>query len=143
VVGGSAKAGQQLITKFLSNMPKLKKLRENVARWSKDGTIPALDGRRLHIRSEHAAVNTLLQGAGAIICKQWLVHITERIRKSGIDAKLVASIHDEYQFEVAKKDAQRFGKITKDAMQETEKTLKVRCPLDCEFKIGPTWSETH
>ena len=143
VVGGSAKAGQQLITKFLSNMPKLKKLRDNVAKWSKDGTIPALDGRLLHIRSEHAAVNTLLQGAGAIICKQWLVHITERIHKSGVDAKLVASIHDEYQFEVAKKDAQRFGQITKDAMQETEKTLKVKCPLDCEFKIGTTWSETH
>ena len=143
VVGGSAKAGQQLITKFLSNIPKIKKLRDNVAKWSKDGTIPALDGRLLHIRSEHAAVNTLLQGAGAIICKQWLVHITERIRKSGVDAKLVASIHDEYQFEVAKKDAQRFGQITKDAMQETEKTLKVKCPLDCEFKIGKTWSETH
>jgi len=143
VVGGSAKAGQQLITKFLSNMPNLKKLRDNVAKWSKDGTIPALDGRLLHIRSEHAAVNTLLQGAGAIICKQWLVHITERIRKSGVDAKLVASIHDEYQFEVAKKDAQRFGQITKDAMQETQRTLKVRCPLDCEYKIGTTWSETH
>ena len=143
VVGGSSKAGQQLITKFLSNMPNLKKLRDDVAKWCKGGTIPALDGRLLHIRSEHAALNTLLQGAGAIICKQWLVHITQRIRNSGIDAKLVASIHDEYQFEVAKKDAQRFGKITKDAMQETEKTLKVRCPLDCEYKIGKTWSETH
>ncbi len=143
VVGGSSKAGQQLIAKFLSNMPKLKKLRDDVAKWCKGGTIPALDGRLLHIRSEHAALNTLLQGAGAIICKQWLVHITERIRNSGIDAKLVASIHDEYQFEVAKKDAQRFGKITKDAIQETEKTLKVRCPLDCEYKIGKTWSETH
>jgi DNA polymerase I-like protein with 3'-5' exonuclease and polymerase domains len=97
----------------------------------------------LHIRSEHAEVNTLLQGAGAIICKQWLVHITERISKSGVDAKLVASIHDEYQFEVAKKDAQRFGKITKDAMKDTEKTLKVKCPLDCDFKIGTTWMETH
>ena len=143
VVGGSSKAGQQLITKFLSNMPKLKKLRDDVAKWCKGGTIPALDGRLLHIRSEHAALNTLLQGAGAIICKQWLVHITQRIRKSGVDAKLVASIHDEYQFEVAKKDAQRFGQITKDAMQETQHTLKVRCPLDCEYKIGTTWSETH
>jgi DNA polymerase I-like protein with 3'-5' exonuclease and polymerase domains len=143
VVGGSSKAGQQLITKFLSNMPKLKKLRDDVAKWCKGGTIPALDGRLLHIRSEHAALNTLLQGAGAIICKQWLVHITQRIRKSGVDAKLVASIHDEYQFEVAKKDAQRFGQITKDAMQETQRTLKVRCPLDCEYKIGTTWSETH
>ena len=143
VVGGNAKRGQQLIATFLSNMPKLKKLRDDVAKWSKDGTIPALDGRLLHIRSEHAAVNTLLQGAGAIICKQWLVHITERIRKSGVDAKLVASIHDEYQFEVAKKDATKFGQITKDAMKETEKTLNVRCPLDCEFKVGTTWSETH
>ena len=143
VVGGSSKAGQQLITKFLSNMPKLKKLRDDVAKWCKGGTIPALDGRLLHIRSEHAALNTLLQGAGAIICKQWLVHITQRIRKSGVDAKLVASIHDEYQFEVAKKDAKRFGQITRDAMIETQRTLKVRCPLDCEYKIGTTWSETH
>jgi DNA polymerase I-like protein with 3'-5' exonuclease and polymerase domains len=143
VVGGSAKAGQQLITKFLFNMPKLKELRENVVEASQIGTILALDGRLLHIRADYASLNTLLQGAGAIICKQWLVHITERIRKSGVDAKLVASIHDEYQFEVAKKDAIKFGQITKDAMKETEKTLNVKCPLDCDFKIGTTWSETH
>ena len=143
VVGGSAKEGQELITKFLSNMPNLKKLKDNVVRWSKNNTIKALDGRLLHIRSEHAALNTLLQGAGAIICKQWLVHITQQIRKLDVDAKLVASIHDEYQFEVAKKDAESFGQITKDAMQETQRTLKVRCPLDCEYKIGTTWSETH
>ena len=143
VVGGSAKAGQQLITKFLSNMPKLKELRENIIEASQVGTISALDGRLLHIRADYASLNTLLQGAGAIICKQWLVHIMERIRKSGVDAKLVASIHDEYQFEVSKKDAKEFGKITKDAMKETEKTLDVKCPLDCEFKIGTTWMETH
>ena len=143
VIGGSAKAGQQLITKFLFNMPKLKELRENVVEASQIGTILALDGRLLHIRADYASLNTLLQGAGAIICKQWLVHITERIRKSGVDAKLVASIHDEYQFEVAKKDANKFGQITKDAMKETEKTLNVKCPLDCDFKIGTTWSETH
>jgi len=143
VVGGSAKAGQQLITKFLTNMPKLKELRENVVEASQVGTIEALDGRLLHIRADYASLNTLLQGAGAIICKQWLVHITERIHRSGVDAKLVASIHDEYQFEVAKKDANKFGQITKDAMKETEKTLDVKCPLDCDFKIGTTWMETH
>ena len=143
VVGGGTGKGQKLITKFLSNMPKLKKMRDNISEACKKGTLPALDGRLLHIRSEHAAVNTLLQGAGAIICKQWLVHIMERVHRAGVDVKLVASIHDEYQFEVAKKDAQRFGQITKDAMQDTEKTLKVKCPLDCEFKIGTTWSETH
>ena len=143
VVGGGALAGQRLISKFLGSMPKLKELRENVVEASQTGTIKALDGRLLHIRADYASLNTLLQGAGAIICKQWLVHITERIHKSGVDAKLVASIHDEYQFEVAKKDATKFGQITKDAMKETEKTLNIKCPLDCEFKIGTTWSETH
>ena len=143
VVGGSAKEGQKLITKFLSNMPKLKELRDNVIEASQVGTIRALDGRLLHIRADYASLNTLLQGAGAIICKQWLVDISKRIRDSGLDAKSVASIHDEYQFEVAKKDATKFGKITKDAMKDTEKTLNVKCPLDCDFKIGTTWMETH
>ena len=143
VVGGGVLTGQRLIAKFLRNMPQLRKLRENVVEASRSGTIVALDGRLLHIRADYASLNTLLQGAGAIICKQWLVHIMERIHKSGVDAKLVASIHDEYQFEVSKKDAKEFGKITKDAMKETERTLDVKCPLDCEFKIGTTWMETH
>jgi len=143
VVGGGVLTGQRLIAKFLRNMPQLRKLRENVVEASRSGTIVALDGRLLHIRADYASLNTLLQGAGAIICKQWLVHIMERIHKSGVDAKLVASIHDEYQFEVSKKDAKEFGKITKDAMKETGRTLDVKCPLDCEFKIGTTWMETH
>ena len=143
VVGGNARVGQQLTSKFLSNMPKLKTLRDNVTEAAETGTIKALDGRRLHIRSPHASLNTLLQGAGAIVCKQWLVYMDERIRKSGVDVKLVASVHDEYQFEVAKKDVERFGQITKDAMIETTSTLGMRCPLDCEYKAGTTWKETH
>jgi DNA polymerase I-like protein with 3'-5' exonuclease and polymerase domains len=143
VVGAGAKRGQSLISNFLKNMPNLKRLRDNITEASKSGTVKGLDGRQLHIRSPHASLNTLLQGAGAIICKQWLVHIDERIRKSGIDARLVASVHDEYQFEVAKKDIKSFGWITKQAMQETTQTLKMKCPLDCEYKVGNTWAETH
>ena len=143
VVGGNARVGQQLTSKFLSNMPKLKTLRDNVTEAAETGTIKALDGRRLHIRSPHASLNTLLQGAGAIVCKQWLGYMDERIRKSGVDVKLVASVHDEYQFEVDKKDVERFGQITKDAMIETTSTLGMRCPLDCEYKAGTTWKETH
>ena len=143
VVGKGPAAGQMLIKKFLERTPALKRLRENVVRWSKGGTIPALDGRLLHIRSEHAALNTLLQGAGAIICKQWLVHIMERVIKADLDVRLVASIHDEYQFEVAIPDVNRFCKLTKEAMTQTQKTLGVKCELDCDYKVGKTWAETH
>jgi len=143
VVGSDVKTGQILTSRFLKNMPKLKILRDNIIEASHTGTIKALDGRHLHIRAEYASLNTLLQGAGAIICKQWLVHMDERIRAKGIDAKLVASVHDEYQFEVSKKDTTIFGQITKDAMKDTEATLDVKCPLDCEYKVGNTWAETH
>ena len=143
VVGKGPAAGQMLIKKFLERTPALKRLRENVVRWSKGGTIPALDGRLLHIRSEHAALNTLLQGAGAIICKQWLVHIMERVIKAGLNVRLVASIHDEYQFEVAIPDVNRFCNLTKEAMTQTQKTLGVKCELDCDYKVGKTWADTH
>ena len=143
VVGAGARRGQQLITNFLRNMPQLKRLRDNITEASAVGTVKALDGRQLHIRSSHASLNTLLQGAGAIVCKQWLVHMDERIRSKGIDAKLVASVHDEYQFEVSKKDTEVFGQITKDAMKDTDVTLDMRCSLDCEYKVGNTWAETH
>ena len=75
------------------------------------------------------ALNTLLQGAGAVVCKLWLINMNKRIQASGVDAKLVASIHDEYQYEVSKKDVQKFGSITKDAMKDTEQQLQMKCQI--------------
>ena len=143
IVGGGPGKGQKLISKFLSNMPALRTLRSNIQEAAQEGSIKGLDGRRLMIRSEHAALNTLLQGAGAIVCKKWLVEIDKRVRNSGLDAKLVASVHDEYQFEVAKPDINRFTKITKDAMYQTQKEFSFKCDLDSDYKIGNNWAETH
>jgi DNA polymerase I-like protein with 3'-5' exonuclease and polymerase domains len=143
IVGKGAKEGQQLIDRFLSNMPALKRVRDGVTKAGMRGKIKGIDGRLLHVRSPHAALNTLLQGAGAVVCKLWLVNMNKRIQSTGVDAKLVASIHDEYQYEVAKKDVKKFGSITKDAMKDTEQQLQMKCPLDNEWKEGTTWAETH
>ena len=143
IVGKGAKEGQQLIDRFLSNMPALKRVRDGVTKAGMRGKIKGIDGRLLHVRSPHAALNTLLQGAGAVVCKLWLVNMNKRIQSTGVDAKLVASIHDEYQYEVAKKDVQKFGSITKDAMKDTQQQLQMKCPLDNEWKEGTTWAETH
>ena len=143
IVGKGAKEGQQLIDRFLSNMPALKRVRDGVTKAGMRGKIKGIDGRLLHVRSPHASLNTLLQGAGAVVCKLWLVNMNKRIQSTGVDAKLVASIHDEYQYEVAKKDIKKFGSITKDAMKDTEQQLQMKCPLDNEWKEGTTWAETH
>ena len=143
IVGGNKDHGQALIDRFLSNMPALARVRSNVQSAAEQGRIKGIDGRVLRIRSPHSALNTLIQGAGASICKDWLVNMIQRISSTGLDAKLVASIHDEYQFEVAKGDVKRFGSITREAIRDTEHKLKFNCPLDSTWKDGETWTMTH
>ena len=142
IVGGGKTEGKKVISKFMTNMPSLKTLRDKVDRVAKTGFIRAIDGRLLKVRQFHASMNLLLQGAGAIICKEWLRQITLKMQQ-GYDYKLVASIHDEYQFEVRKDQAKEFGELTKQAMKLVQKELNVQCPLDSEYKIGKNWYETH
>ncbi len=143
IVGGNKDHGVALTARFLSRLPNLRKLKINTQKIAEQGKIKGIDGRVLHIRSPHAALNTLIQGGGASICKDWLVNMTTRINSTGIDAKLVASVHDEYQFEVAKGDVKRFGTITKESIKDTEHKLNIKCPLDSTWKNGETWAVTH
>jgi DNA polymerase-1 len=143
IVGGSAKEGQKLIDTFLRNTPSLQALRNKIEKLSVQGSLPGLDGRKLQIRSAHAALNTLLQGAGAIVMKQALVLFDEQIRKKGLDAKFCANVHDEWQLEVAEKHAQVVGELGVDSIRKAGVVLGMRCPLDGEYKIGNNWKETH
>lgn len=144
VVGAGAQEGQKLIDSFLENTPTLDVLRKKVANICKlSGSLPGLDGRRLHVRSDHAALNTLLQGAGAIVMKQALVLLDTRLQQLGIDYKFVANVHDEWQIEVAEDYADMVGKLGVRAIEDAGRVLNMRCPLTGEYKVGNSWKETH
>jgi DNA polymerase I-like protein with 3'-5' exonuclease and polymerase domains len=143
IVGGSAAHGQKLIDTFLRNTPSLKRLRDKVEKLSVQGSLPGLDGRRLFIRSSHAALNTLLQGAGAIVMKQALVLLNKAIKNAQLDAKFVVNVHDEFQLEVKEEHAQRVGELAVDSIRKAGVALGLRCPLDGEYKIGDNWCQTH
>jgi len=144
VVGAGAKEGQALKSRFLKNTPSLKELREKVGRIAANtSTLPGLDGRRLHVRSEHAALNTLLQSAGAIVMKQALVILNDELRRAKIDYKFVANVHDEWQIEVEESRAEEAGKLGAKAIELAGKELNMRCPLAGEYKVGNSWKETH
>ena len=110
IVHGTAKDGKRLREKFMQGMPAYKQLVDSikkaliidehyvgdkcVVRWRKryhrdypqlDIThcLLGLDGRLLYVRSPHSALNTLLQSAGALICKKWVVTVEENMRKAG------------------------------------------------------------
>jgi len=143
IVGGGYEEGQQLMKAFLRNTPALAKLRDKVARIAEAGVLPALDGRKLRVRSQHAALNTLLQGAGAIVMKQALVLLDDSLQKYDIPHKLVANVHDEFQIEVPENFADAVGKSAVRSLRATGSVLSLRCPLDAEYKVGNNWAETH
>jgi len=143
VVGGTAKDGKRLKQDFLKNTPALKKLRTRVTTSADTGSLIGLDGRVLHVRSPHAALNTLLQSAGAIVMKRAVVLLDHFSQVYKIDYKLVGQIHDEVQVEVAEKQADFFGDLAVNCLRRAGKDFKLNCPLDGDYKIGTTWRETH
>ena len=143
IVGGSAKDGADLKRRFLSNTPSLESLRDRVARASGRGYLTGLDGRRLRVRSEHAALNTLLQAAGAIVMKQALVILDDYARQWKLDYKFIGNIHDEVQSEVAADQAEKYGWLAVECLKAAGVEFNLRCPLDGEYKVGTTWAETH
>ena len=143
IVGGSAKDGQRLIDAFLEGTPALKRLRNKVSLYASKGYVPGLDGRKIWVRSEHAALNSLLQGAGAIVMKKALVIFNDKIRANKWDIKLVANVHDELQFECKPSIAEEAGKACVQSIRDAGMFYNLRCPLDGEYKIGRNWRETH
>lgn len=143
IVDGDAQTGKTLINKFMRAIPQAKKLIDKVKRLGAKGTIPALDGRYIQVRSEHSSLNMLLQSAGAIVAKQWLVTLNKKLAKEKLDAKMVAFVHDEIQIDCLEAHAPRVAELAIEAAKEAGEILNFRVPVAAEAKIGKTWAQTH
>ena len=143
IVGGTAKDGKRLKEKFLANTPSLGRLRERVGVASGRGYVLGLDKRRVYVRSAHAALNTLLQSAGAIVMKKALCLLDEYAILWGIDYNFIGNIHDEIQTEVIAGKSDVFGRLATSCMQAAGLYYKLNCPLEGDYKVGNTWADTH
>lgn len=160
IVGGTAEHGAELRKKFLKETPAIKKLQSYVKnllseydvglrqrKW-KTRYLKGLDGRLLYTRSIHSALNLLLQSAGAIICKYWIVRTEERLLNLGLDHgkdfQLMAWVHDEQQIACRNKDiAEVVVREAQEVMRDTQKYYNFKCQLDTEGIIGHNWYECH
>ena len=143
VVGGNKADGSRIRKHFFANKPSFKSLRDRVQRAATKKYLKGLDGRKIYIRNAHASLNSLLQGAGAIVMKQALTLADKWATCNNIDYKFVANIHDEWQVEVKEEYADFFGDMAVKSIIESGKHFNLRCPLDGEYKVGGNWSETH
>jgi DNA polymerase I len=149
IVGGSSGEGRKLKQKFLRSLPALGRLVEAVQSAARRGYLVGLDGRKIYVRSSHAALNTLLQGAGAIVCKQWLLLLEEQLSsqmKHGWDGDYAfcAWSHDEVQIACRTPEiAQKVSEIATLCVTKAGEHFGFRCPLAGESKTGNTWADTH
>jgi DNA polymerase I-like protein with 3'-5' exonuclease and polymerase domains len=143
IIGGTAKDGRTLKQRFLRNTPALEDLRERVGKAAGRGHLVGLDGRKLWVRSEHSALNTLLQAAGAIVMKKALVLLDDYASQHKIDYKFIGNIHDEIQSEVVTEQAEKYGWLAVECLKASGISFDLKCPLDGEYKVGTTWAETH
>ena len=145
IIGGSERDGERVKEKFLRATPSLRNLREKVDGVSKSNRrwLKGLDGRKIIIRHPHAALNTLLQGAGSCVMKVALTLLDKYVINKRIKAYPVVNVHDEFQYEVEEGRAEEFGKLAVQSIIDAGKKLKLRCELNGEYRIGNNWAETH
>ena len=141
--------GKGIKAQFLAKTPALGKLIAKVQKTVQERHyLKGLDGRHLHVRSEHSALNLLFQSAGALIMKQATLILWEDLQAHGYtfgaEVAQMAHIHDEYQLAVRKDiDPATVGEIGVNAIRKAGEYFNLRCPLDGEYKIGINWKETH
>lgn len=140
--------GRNARTQFLANLPSMKKLLEAIKASAKARKwLKGLDGRKLTVRSEHAAPNTLFQSAGAIVMKKAVVILDNELQTKGLkpndDYEFCGNFHDEWQIESRPELAQQIGELAVEAIRAAGRWFKFRCPLDGQYVVGRTWSDTH
>ncbi len=141
-------AGKTDRAKFLANLPALEKLVKAVARTIKTrGFLFGLDGRKLRVRSEHAALNTLLQSAGAVLMKKASVILDADLQAAGLrpgeDYEFVLHYHDEFCIDAAPNVAEQVGQAAADAMRKAGEYFEFRCPIKGNAAVGNNWGEIH
>lgn len=159
--------GRKLKAQFLKNVPALKQLSTAVEqmvthcpRCRKIGALKCAHpdkgyfrlptGHIVYVRKKHAALNSLLQGTGAVICKRWLYHLSKALKEDDVFQNPGTYhqnvwAHDEIQASVMDSDnmPEQFGAIAVAQFPKIEQELNFRCALAGEYKVGQTWADTH
>ena len=99
------------------------------------------------MRSEHSALNTLLQSAGAVVMNAATINTYNNLIAEGLDPAndfaFVAHVHDEFQIETWPELSDLVSKISVSSIVESGEQFNFRCRLDGDSKVGINWSETH
>ena len=104
--------------------------------------LPELKSSNFNLRSfgERVALNMPIQGTAADIIKLAMVHVDERLRREGLEARLLLQVHDELIVECPEQETETVSRILREEM---ENAVHLSVPLTVEVHSGQSWAEAH
>ncbi|XP_066430879.1 DNA polymerase nu [Eleutherodactylus coqui] len=96
----------------------------------------------LKAQAERQAVNFVIQGSAADLCKLAMIKISASVTSSlHLTASLIAQIHDELLFEVQDSQLQEFAELVKHTMESLQHAdgVQLKVPLKVTVTSGKSW----
>ena len=140
----AAAKGKEIRKRIMEGLDGFAELSAAIQKRAEGDVLRGLDGRPIRLQGKrHAALNYLLQSAGAVICKQWVIRANELLIEAGIDYWPLGFIHDEMQISIAPSQVEMAEFLITSAMKDVQHNLKFRCELDSEAQHGASWADCH
>jgi len=152
-IGVSVPKASEYIRSYLSKYSGIAHyMEQTVAKAKRDGYVETMFGRRRYIKElaaknknlqafgERVAKNTPIQGTAADIIKIAMIKVYNRLKESGLDARLILQVHDELIVEAKEDCAEKVALLLKEEM---ENAVKLTVPMTVDVNIGKTWYDTH
>lgn len=100
--------------------------------------LPELSSGKHMMRAfgERVARNMPIQGTAADIIKIAMIKVDERMKKEGLQARLILQVHDELIVEAPENEKETVAKLLQEEM---ENAVKLSVPLTADAAVGRTW----
>ena len=148
-IGTSVAQAKRYIADYLAKYPKVQRFMDGVVETAeKTGSVATMFGRKrripelassnkvLQAAGKRIAMNTPVQGTAADLIKIAMVNVYRRLKKEGLDARLILQIHDELIIESSMDCA---GKCAELLREEMMNVYKMKVPLSVDVHQGESW----
>ncbi|OWR52383.1 DNA polymerase nu like protein [Danaus plexippus plexippus] len=146
---------EEVIHSFDRTFPSLKRFCEGVwSECSRDGGRVSTVGRRtrtfpnissddaaMRAQARRQAVNFIIQGSAAELCKRAMCECVAGLRRAGVAGRLLLAVHDELVWEVAADEVPRAADIIKWSMESCGRQLGLQVPLPVALYTGHSWGD--
>jgi len=148
-IGTSVAQAKRYISDYLAKYPKVQQFMDGAVETAeKTGSVATMFGRKrripelassnkvLQAAGKRIAMNTPVQGTAADLIKIAMVNVYRRLKKEGLDARLILQIHDELIIESSRDCA---GKCAELLREEMMNVYKMKVPLSVDVHQGESW----